>query len=161
MIDNAGKYTTIKGSCYYFTTKNTRDFMSSASNCKTKFNGNGRLFEPMDNKTSDTYVFKYAQKLRLNLEEKLSWIGVRTQVHETKRVFYYLSKGPTTALAYDNAWDVSEPDNGSGNEDCVSILQFNQLGWADDRCDVKGYSICELEKIEGKQSASSDLRLDH
>ena len=129
----------------------TRDFVSSVANCKTKFNGNGRLFEPIDTKDSDISIYKQAQKIS---KDTGFWIDMRTQVHDlshNKTAFYYLSTGPSKSLAYD-AWDVAEPDNGSGNEDCVSVLRFNNLGWADDQCDLPSFSICELDENEGKLS---------
>jgi len=143
-IDPAGEYITVLGKCFYFEKKNLMKFADSAANCKYKFNGNGRLFEPKDNLVSDISVYKQAQKISNN---DGFWIGIRTQVHDTKREFYYLTEGPSKNLVY-NGWDIAEPDNGSGNEDCVSVLRFNNLGWADDQCDHQKYFICELDDMK-------------
>jgi hypothetical protein len=85
-------------------------------------------------------------------KEKGFWIGIRTQVHiqtHGKGDFYYLTDGPTEPLAYKDGWALSEPDDASGNEDCVSVLRFSDLGWADDACTEKTFSICEPNMEEG------------
>ena len=147
-MDKAGEYKTIHGRCYYFEKKQLRNFVDAAADCQYKFNGNGMLFEPRDNKVSDTSVYKEAQKIDNNFG---FWIGIRTQVHDIEREFYYLSDGPSENLAY-NGWEFAEPDNGSGNEDCVSVLRFNNLGWSDDRCNHLKHYICELDMAKGKGS---------
>merc|ERR1712110_321975 len=119
------------------------------TNCKTKFNGNGRLFEPKLNKNADVLVYKQAQKIS---KREGFWIGIRTQINiqsHGKKDFYYLSEGPSQSLNYNNVWDESEPDDAGGNEDCVSVLRFFQPSWADDDCDLKLFSICEPNVEEG------------
>merc|ERR1712110_261544 len=134
--------------CFYYD-QQSRDYENAAANCKSTFNGNGRLFEPKLSKDSDALVYKQAQKINKN---EVFWIGVRTQVHiqnHGKSDFYYLTDGPTKSLAYNGGWDQSEPDDGSGNEDCVSVLRFFKSAWADDDCKLESFSICEPNMEEG------------
>merc|ERR1712110_241474 len=134
--------------CFYFDLQ-SRDYENAAANCKSTFNGNGRLFEPKLNKGLDTSVYKTAQKI--NKQEGF-WIGVRTQVHiqsHGKNDFYYLTNGPTEPLVYKDGWGTSEPDDGLGNEDCVSVLRFSGYQWADDDCKLPSFSICEPNMEEG------------
>merc|ERR1712110_1008563 len=140
-----GEYVSIliegEAKCFYYD-QQSRDYENAAANCKSTFNGNGRLFEPKLNAKSDALVYKQAQKI--NKQEGF-WIGVRTQVHiqnHGKSDFYYLTDGPTKSLAYNGGWDQSEPDDGSGNEDCVSVLRFFKSAWADDDCKLESFSIC-------------------
>ena len=120
------------------------------ANCKYKFNGRGRLFEPT-NFSSDKKVVSSARKT--NGDEPY-WIGIRTQVHNPSHQnydFYYASKDTNTPLKYDG-WDASagEPNNLGFNEDCVSVLNHGNLQWGDDECAISHLSICELNEDEGK-----------
>ena len=83
-------YRTIKKDCFYFEKKKPRTFEDAAQNCKTKFGGRGRLFEPRTI-ASNNHVTNYA------MEEKNEqfWIGVRAKPHDHTRKFYYLSEGPS------------------------------------------------------------------
>ena len=141
-----GEYRTVDGKCYYYQ-KSGMEYEDAVTNCKAKFNGNGRLFEPRGTKDSDTKIYKQAQQLDNNT---LFWIGIRTQVKDIEHEFYYISEGPSTSLAYDDGWAFAEPDDASGNEDCVSVLRFKDLGWSDDNCDLEGFYICELDEEKGK-----------
>ena len=87
--DINGEYHTItvngNGKCYYFQT-NGLDYVSAVDNCKTKFYGRGKLFEPRSKKENDAVV-SVAQDISPN---KPHWIGIRTQPHDAHREFYYL-----------------------------------------------------------------------
>ena len=50
-----GEYITILGKCYYFQ-KSALNFVDAAVNCESKFNGNGRLFEPKTKKSNNVVV---------------------------------------------------------------------------------------------------------
>ena len=47
-----GEYRTIKGRCYYYELTALK-FTTAVANCKTKFDGTGRLFEPREKQISD------------------------------------------------------------------------------------------------------------
>ena len=66
--------------------------MDSVANCKLKFNGNGKLFEPMSKSINDE-VSRHAQAIE---SEKAFWIGIRKQkqAQGKKSEFYYLTQGP-------------------------------------------------------------------
>merc|ERR1712184_83301 len=124
---DGGEYRTVSGKCYYFENSNM-DFVTAAANCKSKFNGNGRLFEPRDIETHELVAGEaLVIKTEINSNE-LFWIGVRAQPHSTSRKFYYLSSHLTEII---DGWAFAEPNDLGGNEDCVSVLEFNELGWGD------------------------------
>ena len=79
------------------------------------------------------------------------WLGIRTQVHTDDRKFYYLTEGPEKSTIKN--WSPGEPNDVSGEEDCVSVLRFDGagLGWADTECDMSAFSICEVNE-DGKRS---------
>jgi hypothetical protein len=139
-----GEYRTVDGKCFYYQ-KSDMEYVDAVANCKSKFNGNGRLFEPKSKKINE-WVVGLARAISAN---QPFWIGIRTQPHDESRDFYYLSEGPSVALAYDG-WLDGEPNDVGNKEDCVSVLRFgNDLRWDDSNCDNTEYSICELDEKEG------------
>ena len=82
----------ISKKCYYFETK-ALNYTAAADNCKGKFNGQGRLFEPRDVNTNDAVV-AIAQSFYPNED---FWLGIRSRPHDQNfedSRFYYLSEGP-------------------------------------------------------------------
>ena len=141
-----GEYRTVEGKCYYYQ-KSGMEYEDAVTNCKAKFNGNGRLFEPRS-KSDNNNVVGLARAISAN---QPFWIGIRTQPHDESRDFYYLSEGPKEDLAYDG-WLDGEPNDVGNKEDCVSVLRFgNDLSWDDAKCDNEEYSICEQD-VKGKES---------
>jgi len=142
-----GEYRTIKGRCYYYELTALK-FTTAVANCKTKFDGTGRLFEPREKQISDTVV---SQARAINNDEAY-WLGIRTQVHTDDRKFYYLTEGPAKSTIKN--WSPGEPNDVSGEEDCVSVLRFDGagLGWADTECDMSAFSICEVNEDEACKS---------
>ena len=119
------------------------EYEDAVTNCKAKFNGNGRLFEPRS-KSDNNNVVGLARAISAN---QPFWIGIRVQPHDESRDFYYLSEGPKEDLAYDG-WLDAEPNDVGNKEDCVSVLRFgNDLRWDDSNCDNTEYSICELDEM--------------
>jgi len=156
--DDNGKYRTISGKCYYFS-KESLSFVNASANCKNKFNGAGRLFEPMSEQSIT--VVQAAQK---NFPSTTFWIGIRIQQHSdthTKDDFYYLSKGPFTPLSHDG-WEVAEPNNVDKNEGCVGVLNHNKLGWSDLVCNDQNSFICELDNDDScmKPEYANDFYCD-
>jgi len=153
--ENDGEYRTIQGKCFFFHTKSKRDFMEASAECKKKFGGNGRLYEPRTEAESTDLASaaRSVQSAVLGGSEN-TWIGIRTfngkssaAAQGDKREWYYLSQGPQKNkednLGFDNGWAPAEPNDFDGQQDCVSILMNNNLGWSDEGCDLQGYSICE------------------
>ena len=138
--DPSGEYLIVDSRCYYFE-KNFFTFTEAVTNCKEKFNGKGRLFEPRSI-SSNNNVFTEAKTLSPN--EKF-WIGVRTQTHDSQRKFYYLSIG--TSQSTIEYWATGEPNDFGSNEDCVSVLTLNEIKWGDSNCENQELSICQ----EGKR----------
>jgi len=150
--DLNGEYRTVSGKCYYFQT-NPLDFVGAVLNCKSKFNGKGKLFEPRSEQIND-HVANTARAITPNQPH---WIGVRTQQHDEGRHFYYLSEGPTkTTIEY---WSAGEPNDFGLKEDCVSVLSFTNLNWADTNCNDFEYSICEID--EGDSCGSPEYATDN
>ena len=125
--------------------------MGAVASCKTKFDGQGRLFEPRS-KGSNTNVVGLAAGLGLH---KAFWIGIRTQPHieDSHKNFYYISKGPGVVPLATKLWTNGQPNDNSGDKDCVAVLEFGggNLKWSQMKCDNKVFAICELNE-EGKRS---------
>jgi len=134
--------------CYYFEQR-ALNFSSAGEVCKGKFNGNGRLFEPRNVETNDA-VTAIAQAFYPN---EAFWLGIRARPHDQdtkKSRFYYISEGPTDVKGNSvyNGWSKGEPNDISGQDDCASVLNFNELTWRDAKCDDKKFAICEIDEKE-------------
>merc|ERR1711935_981576 len=139
-----GEYRTVDGKCFYYQ-KSGMEYADAVTNCKAKFNGNGRLFEPRS-KSDNNDVVGLARAISAN---QPFWIGIRVQPHDESRDFYYLSEGPKVDLAYDG-WLDGEPNDVGNKEDCVSVLRFgSDLKWDDSKCGNEEYSICDQDVKEG------------
>merc|ERR1712110_851450 len=135
-----GEYRTVEGKCYYYQ-KSGMEYADAVTNCKAKFNGNGRLFEPRS-KSDNNDVVSQARQINAN---QPFWIGIRVQPHDESRDFYYLSEGPNEKLAFEG-WAAGEPNDIGNKEDCVSVLRFSgNLMWDDSNCANEEYSICEQD----------------
>merc|ERR1712110_157944 len=160
--DSDGDYQTIDGRCYYFEKVNSLDFVGAVASCKTKFDGKGRLFEPRS-KGSNTNVVGQAAGLGL---DKALWIGIRTQPHiEGAHInFYYISKGPGVVNLAKNLWTDGQPNDNSGDKDCVAVLEFGggNLKWSQMKCTKEVFAICELneEASCGKPDHTTDVFCD-
>jgi len=135
----------ISKKCYYFETK-ALNYTAAADNCKGKFNGQGRLFEPRDVNTNDAVV-AIAQSFYPNEE---FWLGIRSRPHDQNfedSRFYYLSEGPQGKSPF-GGWSPGEPNDISGQDDCTMVLHFNELTWRDSKCDAQKYAICEIDEKE-------------
>ena len=119
--------------------------MDAIDNCKVQFGGSGKLFEPMDQITNDAVYLAFP-----NLHQR--WIGIYTLPDPAPREFHYVSKEPSTPLAF-NGWHVGEP-NDHGEEDCA--FMYN-LKWFDTNCKKILPSICQMEK-QGKRVFQIQLR---
>merc|ERR1711971_585989 len=71
-----------------------------------------------------------------------------------KRNFYYLSEGPSTSII--DHWNVGEPNDIFGKEDCVTFLNFNQIEWADYDCNHHYFSICQEDEPCGSLHHAND-----
>merc|ERR1712223_1968638 len=138
-----GVYRVVKISkkVFYFGRK-SESFTDAVEVCKQAFQGNGKLFEPKSNKMN-TAIGALAQFVSNN---NPFWIGVRTRPHNEGRVFYYLSENPSKDIKNGfTAWSAGEPNDISGKEDCVAILNNNAFTWETVDCDqADTYAICSL-----------------
>jgi len=144
---------------FYFGRK-SESFTDAVEVCKQAFQGNGKLFEPKSNKMN-TAIGALAQFVSNN---NPFWIGVRTRPHNEGRVFYYLSENPSKDIKNGfTAWSAGEPNDISGKEDCVAILNNNAFTWETVDCDQDDtYAICELNEEEacGKPEFAYDNYCD-
>jgi len=148
--DSEGEYKTIDGKCYYFhTTKNP--FTEAVADCKTKFEGDGRLFEPRTKKISNK-VATFARAMKSGP----FWIGVRKQAQSEEKEFYYLTEGPTGEKIINSGWEGGI----IGEDHCTVILNDNELGWATAECNMMAFSICEVNQEDtvpcGKPEYATD-----
>merc|ERR1712241_489604 len=128
---------------FYFG-KRSEDFTDAVEVCKQAFQGNGKLFEPKTN-AMNTNIASLARSVN---GDSAFWIGVRTRPHNEDRAFYYISEDPSKDLKISN-WSPGEPNDLSGQEDCVAILNNGAFTWDDVDCDQDGtYAICELNEEE-------------
>merc|ERR1712241_433353 len=146
--ESDGEYIVTDGKTFYYQEKNDKNYVDAHAECKLKFGGNGRLYEPR-NETEFKIVAAVARSLN---KATLTWIGIRTQPLSEDREFYYLTQGPQEkkkdSLKFE-AWAKGEPNDFQNKEDCVSILQFGDVDWEDSDCDDEGFFICELNHDDG------------
>merc|ERR1712083_232972 len=144
---------------FYFGRK-SESFTDAVEVCKQAFQGNGKLFEPRSSKMNIA-IGALAQFVSNN---NPFWIGVRTRPHNEGRVFYYLSENPSKDIENGfTAWSAGEPNDISGKEDCVAILNNNAFTWETVDCDQEDtYAICELNEEEacGKPEFAYDNYCD-
>merc|ERR550539_798337 len=90
--NDKGQYLTVKasGECFYIE-QQSMSLVEAVALCKTKFQGQGRLFEP---RTINSNIFAGSIAQSLSPKEGF-WIGIRAAVHDEDRKFYYISQGPT------------------------------------------------------------------
>merc|ERR1712241_430894 len=142
---------------FYFG-KRSEDFTDAVEVCKQAFQGNGKLFEPKTN-AMNTNIASLARSVN---GDSPFWIGVRTRPHNEDRAFYYLSEDPSKDLKI-SLWSPGEPNDLSGQEDCVAILNNGAFTWDDVDCDqADTYAICELNEEEacGKPEFAYDNYCD-
>jgi len=149
--ESDGEYVIIKKKVFFIQEKDSKDFVEAHAECKSKFGGNGRLYEPRDQAEFN----KVAGMARSYNGEGNTWLGIRTQplaAQGDKREWYYMTKGPQEKkednLAFEE-WAKGEPNDLKGKEDCVSILKDGDIEWEDYDCNEEGLFICELNEEEG------------
>jgi len=159
--DSNGVYRVDKFSkkVFYFG-KKSEDFTDAVDVCKQAFQGNGKLFEP---RSSDMNIAIGALARSVSNNNPF-WIGVRTRPHNEGRVFYYLSEDPSKDVEKEfTSWSAGEPNDISGKEDCVAILNNGAFTWDTVDCDqADTYAICELNEEEacGKPEYAYDNYCD-
>jgi len=159
--DSNGVYRVDKFSkkVFYFG-KKSEDFTDAVDVCKQAFQGNGKLFEP---RSSDMNIAIGALARSVSNNNPF-WIGVRTRPHNEGRVFYYLSEDPSKDVEKEfTSWSAGEPNDISGKEDCVAILNNGAFTWDTVDCDQDDtYAICELNEEEacGKPEFAYDNYCD-
>lgn len=64
------------------------------------------------------------------------------------------SKASGSFLMADGSWNYSnwmsgQPDNGGGNENCVSAIDMQGYGWQDVDCSLPGIALCQISSPPG------------
>ena len=95
----------------------------------------GKLFEPRDLATNDL-VLDFAYGIRN--DNYNFWHGIDDI--DTVGTFQYTTGGN---LVFTN-WDVGNPDNYGGAQDCGTVRADGNGKWDDIECDTKYSSICEI-----------------
>ena len=93
----------------------------------------GKLFEPRDLATNDL-VTNYAK----GIKNAVFFLGINDI--DIEGTFQYTTGGN---LVFTN-WQVGQPDNYGGAQDCGMIWYASGWKWDDVQCDSKQASICEI-----------------
>ena len=126
-------YHFFEGTCYFFNTMK-KSWEDAKKDCKTKFNGMGKLFEP-----KTLAINKKVHKMAVAvIRNGLFWIGVNDMNQENK--FISESSGQEVAFTW---WSPGQPDN-SNDEDCVEIWFHDNYRWNDNKCDGKNPFVCQM-----------------
>ena len=132
-----------------FVVKSSKTYEKAKQNCKTKFGGRGKLFEPMT-WSENQMAYKFAGSGNW-------WIGVNDK--ETDRTYVYESTGKPISFTpkfysgygsqgtYYNCILYNTPSRGY-NSDIVH--------WMDYTCSSSYYSICEKSDSVSRDAGGSD-----
>jgi len=160
--NDKGQYMTVKtsGECLYFE-QQSLSLVDAVARCKTKFQGKGRLLEPRTTQSNDN-----AALIARTLSPKQAfWIGIRARIHDEDRKFYYISQGPKEKKGDSldiKHWTPGGSDELSGNKDCVTVLQFQDIKWTSEDCTANHFAICEIPEEDkcGKPEYANDFFCD-
>ncbi|XP_053383498.1 perlucin-like [Mercenaria mercenaria] len=126
-------------SCYHFS-HDTEPWMLAQMVCE----GLGGHLPEIETALEDHFLSNEVKKLT----GPYFWIGGSDLSVEGEWKWWTTKE----ALSYTN-WLPSEPSNGAGNENCMSLKRISNgtVGWNDYRCSVATYYICE------KQAEQTDI----
>jgi len=143
---NQANYHQIDGKCYYM--ENRRMNHAAANdNCRTTFDGQGRLYEP---RNAAGYL-NVINRIESSLPSTKIWIGVK---RNGAQGFKYLSdRGSLVVVQWGNHqpddyhWQRYHPDSNGNVENCVELstrrVDAHYRKWNDSPCLRTRKSICE------------------
>ena len=122
--------------CYHVIDRPTKNWEDAQNKCHTL---NAQL-SIITSEEENEFIFQLAQRKRTPRVHL--WLGLRRTVNDT---FHWVDETPSTQ--YMN-WIPGEPNNHSGNEDCVEMLigKYWSQHWNDIRCTLRSFQpifICE------------------
>jgi len=146
-------YFTIRGKCFYL--ENTaKTHLQAKTNCRNKFQGQGKLFEPRDSQSHWDVLGKIEEK---GIPAARYWIGIKMQGANWNRNYFSFLTGQQYVSADDARWGSSQPDNyfqrrvsyDRQPESCVEVSlrpeeQAIYKKWNDALCNRRKKSICEM-----------------
>ena len=130
-------YRLIEGICYFFETAN-KNYEAAKENCKRKFNGMGKIFEPKTLAINEK-IHKIAVD---DFAKYWYWVGVNDI--QSEGTWLYTSDG--SPIPFSAPWG-----SGYGSQrtshNCILFTNYEQIGkWGDYSCTTDAYdSICEQE----------------
>ncbi len=119
-------YNATTGSCYKL--QSAANYTTAASSCVSS----GGYLAKINNATEQGQVYAFAGSVS-------AWIGFNDQALEGTFVWQDGSSG-----GYTNWWP-GQPDNASGNEDCVQFWSAASGQWNDNNCASSYASVCEAD----------------
>ena len=146
-------YHYVGGKCLYLETVQL-NYSRARSNCKQKFKGNGRLFEPTD-LTINEKVHKIAMQVYLEvfgdrIHWKIGshrglmvgyaiWIGVNDLTEQGKYIYDNSAVPVTMEIPWAGSLNLSSTRPGR----CIEFILVNKPKWIDFSCSEQQLSICE------------------
>ncbi|XP_068094056.1 collectin-10 [Hyperolius riggenbachi] len=117
---------------FYYIVKEERGYRDALTQCRIR---GGTLAMPKDAATN-SLLAEYISSLGL----LRVFIGINDI--EKEKQFVYIDGSPLQGFS---SWRSGEPNDGSGQEDCVEMLSSG--AWNDVECNLTIYFVCEFMKI--------------
>ena len=138
-----------------FVEKSSKTYENSKQNCKTKFGGNGKLFEPM---TWSENIEAYKIAKDTVTSSKYFWIGVNDK--ETEGSYVYETTGKP--ILFTPKFYSSSYGSRGTSYNCIlynppsSWYDSDVVHWQDYSCTSSYYSICESSDSVSRDARGSD-----
>ena len=135
-------YALVMGQCLYFE-ETTMNYTEAKTNCANKMTsyGLGRLFEPKSYNMSEMVAAK--------AKDILARYYFRIGVNDIVQPDNYVYESNSIPIGFTPNWvpiSSYQPGNNNNEYKCI-LVGCNQKGnvgmWADHKCDVNVYSVCE------------------
>ncbi|CAH1265180.1 HGF [Branchiostoma lanceolatum] len=137
-------WTATENSCYKFV-QVQKSWQEARDDCRSQ----GAGLVSVDSAAEHTWL-----QTQVDYYQPWWWIGLNDLGTETS---FSWSNGRPLTVSY---WIVGEPNDSSGNEDCVEMQGSYQQAWNDQSCSMQNYYICEISKDSPIVIDTSDGPID-
>ncbi|XP_078676753.1 apolipoprotein(a)-like isoform X1 [Branchiostoma floridae x Branchiostoma belcheri] len=137
-------WTATSSSCYKFV-QVQKSWQEARDDCRSQ----GAGLVSVDSAAEHTWL-----QTQVDYYQPWWWIGLNDLGTETS---FSWSNGNPLTVSY---WIVGEPNDSSGNEDCVEMQGSYQQAWNDQSCAQLNYYICEINKDDPIVIDTSDGPVD-